>query len=342
MSHQTGIEASDSLRQAISKALHGSLRLLQINIENEQLVLTEKKEPHGSWEEDLDNMVPPLLEDTVPCYVFFRFDDRNAHKNYTWIFFSYTPDRAAVRDKMLYAATKATVKREFQSDVVADEVAATSKDELTLQGYNKHVESKQAAPPLTQAEEELKMLHEAEQHADIGTTTRHSHLHGVAFPVDSDALDALVDMKTGKHNYVQLSIDVKKEEVRLERTENGVTANSLRDYIPDTSPRYHFFLFKHTFEGHHEESVVFLYSCPGFKSTIKERMLYSSCKEPVVSVAEKQLGLQVAKKIELESGEELNEAYIMSEVHPQVTAYKPKFNKPPPPGNRKRSSGPSS
>ena len=32
-----------------------------------------------------------------------------------------------VRDKMLYAATKATVKREFQSDVVADEVAATSK-----------------------------------------------------------------------------------------------------------------------------------------------------------------------------------------------------------------------
>eukprot|EP00731_Ephydatia_muelleri_P000929 Em0001g929a len=299
--------ASDSLRQAISKALHGSLRLLQINIEN----------------------------DTVPCYVFFRFDDRNAHKNYTWIFFSYTPDRAAVRDKMLYAATKATVKREFQSDVVADEVAATSKDELTLQGYNKHMESKQAAPPLTQAEEELKMLHEAEQHADIGTTTRHSHLHGVAFPVDSDALDALVDMKTGKHNYVQLSIDVKKEEVRLERTENGVTANSLRDYIPDTSPRYHFFLFKHTFEGHHEESV-------GFKSTIKERMLYSSCKEPVVSVAEKQLGLQVAKKIELESGEELNEAYIMSEVHPQVTAYKPKFNKPPPPGNRKRSSGPSS
>lgn len=48
---------------------------------------------------------------------------------------------------------------------------------------------------------------------------------------------------------------MKKEEVRLERTENGVTANSLRDYIPDTSPRYHFFLFKHTFEGHHEESV---------------------------------------------------------------------------------------
>jgi hypothetical protein len=43
-----------------------------------------------------------------------------------------------------------------------------------------------------------------QQHADIGTTTRHSHLHGVAFPVDSDALDALVDMKSGKYDYIQL------------------------------------------------------------------------------------------------------------------------------------------
>lgn len=41
-------------------------------------------------------MVPPLLEDTVPCYLFFRLDDRNAYKNYTWIFFSFTPDRAPV------------------------------------------------------------------------------------------------------------------------------------------------------------------------------------------------------------------------------------------------------
>ena len=32
-----------------------------------------------------------------------------------------------VRDKMLYAATKATVKRAFQSGVVIDDIAATTK-----------------------------------------------------------------------------------------------------------------------------------------------------------------------------------------------------------------------
>ncbi len=44
-------------------------------------------------------------------------------------------------------------------------------------------------------------------------------------------------------------------------------------------------------------TAVFVYSMPGFKSSIKERMLYSSCKEPVVSVVEEQIGRSVDKKV---------------------------------------------
>ncbi len=35
-------------------------------------------------------------------------------------------------------------------------------DELTLEGYRKHLESEKAEPPLTDAERELKEMHEAE------------------------------------------------------------------------------------------------------------------------------------------------------------------------------------
>ena len=42
---------------------------------------------------------------------------------------------AQVRDKMLYAATKATVKKAFQSGVVVDDIAATSKVLHTLHAY---------------------------------------------------------------------------------------------------------------------------------------------------------------------------------------------------------------
>ena len=43
--------------------------------------------------------------------------------------------------------------------------------------------------------------------------------------------------------------------------------------------------------------VVFIYSMPGYKCPIKERMLYSSCKAPVIDVLEQSLGMEVVKKV---------------------------------------------
>ncbi len=42
---------------------------------------------------------------------------------------------------------------------------------------------------------------------------------------------------------------------------------------------------------------VFIYSMPGYKCPIKERMLYSSCKAPVIDVIEQNLGMNVDKKV---------------------------------------------
>jgi len=44
---------------------------------------------------------------------------------------------------------------------------------------------------------------------------------------------------------------------------------------------------------------VFIYSSPGFKSGIKERMLYASCKEPLITIVEDKLGLPIAKKVKM-------------------------------------------
>jgi twinfilin-like protein len=240
-----------------------------------------------------------------------------------------------VRDKMMYAATKATVKKAFQSGVVVDDIAATTKEELSLVGYQRHQQSQQAAPPLSDTELALQQLHENEDHIDVGTSTRQSHLHGVAFPIDQDALRALQQLHNKELEYVRLAVDVSKERIYLDTTESSMMADDLPQVVPDGFPRYHFFLFKHTFEGDYQESVVFIYSCPGFKSSIKERMLYSSCKEPLISVVEDSLHIPIAKKIEVDSGKELSESYVMEEVHPSQQAYRPKFMKPPGPARRR-------
>ena len=48
---------------------------------------------------------------------------------------------------------------------------------------------------------------------------------------------------------------MKKEVINLEVAESSVDADSLGGYVPDDSPRYHLFCFKHTHEGDYQEAI---------------------------------------------------------------------------------------
>jgi twinfilin len=67
------------------------------------------------------------------------------------------PDTAKVRQKMLYASTKGTLIKEL-GEVFADSIYATTKNELTLEGYNKHRTHKESAAPLSEQEIEFQKL----------------------------------------------------------------------------------------------------------------------------------------------------------------------------------------
>lgn len=43
--------------------------------------------------------------------------------------------------------------------------------------------------------------------------------------------------------------------------------------------------------------AVFIYSMPGYKCSIRERMLYSSCKNPLVDMVENKLKIEIEKKV---------------------------------------------
>ena len=45
--------------------------------------------------------------------------------------------------------------------------------------------------------------------------------------------------------------------------------------------------------------AVFIYSMPGYSCTIRERMLYSTCKAPLLEMAEEQIGLEIGRKVRL-------------------------------------------
>ncbi|XP_055130832.2 twinfilin-2 [Symphalangus syndactylus] len=333
MAHQTGIHATEELKEFFAKARAGSVRLIKVVIEDEQLVLGASQEPAGRWDQDYDRAVLPLLDAQQPCYLLYRLDSQNA-QGFEWLFLAWSPDNSPVRLKMLYAATRATVKKEFGGGHIKDELFGTVKDDLSFAGYQKHLSSCAAPAPLTSAERELQQIRINEVKTEISVESKHQTLQGLAFPLQPEAQRALQQLKQKMVNYIQMKLDLERETIELVHTEPTDVAQ-LPSRVPRDAARYHFFLYKHTHEGDPLESVVFIYSMPGYKCSIKERMLYSSCKSRLLDSVEQDFHLEIAKKIEIGDGTELTAEFLYDEVHPKQHAFKQAFAKPKGPGGKR-------
>eukprot|EP00112_Aurelia_sp_Birch-Aquarium-sp1_P006044 Seg1675.7 transcript_id=Seg1675.7/GoldUCD/mRNA.D3Y31 product=Twinfilin-1 protein_id=Seg1675.7/GoldUCD/D3Y31 len=208
---------------------------------------------HAAASKDYESCVLPFLVDKEPSYVLYRLDTKN-NQGYQWLFIAYSPDFAKVRDKMMYAGTRATLKMEFGNGHISDEIFATVQSDATLDGYRKHIESKNADKPLSFAEMELEEIKKKEQQHH-GVSTKLSTLPGINFPVEDDAVAKLELIKAKEISYVQLKIDIEKEEILLAKSEDDLAVENLKTCVPTDCPRYHLYLFKHTHEGDYMESI---------------------------------------------------------------------------------------
>ncbi|GAA6221976.1 twinfilin-2 [Lates japonicus] len=326
------------LREFLARARGGAARLIKVRIQDEQLVLGAYREPEKSWDQDYDRFLLPLLDDQEPCYILYRLDSQNA-QGYEWVFISWSPDQSPVKQKMLYAATRATVKKEFGGGHVKYEMFGTAEEDVCLLGYQRHVSSCSGPAPLTLAEQELQRIKITEGRVkqvktEISVESKHQTLQGLAFPLQETAKRALQQLAQKRVNYIQLKLDVEKEIIELVHC-NPTETRDLPRRVPKDTPRYHFFLYKHSHEGDYLESVVFIYSMPGYSCSIKERMLYSSCKSRLLEEVEKDYHLEIAKKLEIDNGDELTDEYLYDEVHPKQHAHKQAFAKPRGPAGKR-------
>ncbi|XP_056886715.1 twinfilin-2 isoform X2 [Takifugu flavidus] len=347
------------LREFLARARCGAVRLIKVCIQEEtvlassgcfgvsteqlgeaaeQLVLGSYREPEKSWDQDYDRFLLPLLDNQEPCYVLYRLDSHNA-QGYEWIFISWSPDQSPVKQKMLYAATRATVKKEFGGGHVKYDIFGTAKEEICLLGYQHHVSSCSGPAPLTLAEQELQRIKITEVRGvrvktEISVDSKHQTLQGLAFPLRESAKRALQQLAHKRINYIQLRLDVEKETIELVHSNPTETCDLPRS-VPKDTPRYHLFLYKHSHEGDYLESVVFIYSMPGYGCNVKERMLYSSCKSRLLEEVERDYHLEIAKKLEIEDGDELTEQFLYDEVHPKQHAHKQAFAKPRGPAGKR-------
>ncbi|TGZ64477.1 hypothetical protein CRM22_006351 [Opisthorchis felineus] len=331
MTHQSGIHADEYVAAQLTAAQRSHVRALQVVIENESLIVNRVTSIRGTWREDYNAEILPMLDKERPCYVLFKLDSTSEFGN-DWALISWVPDSASVREKMLYASTRATLRRQFGDHLIKEDLTGNAFSDVDLTGFEKHLTSKYSPAPLTAAElEKASILNNEVSGGFYGARPTGSSLQ---FGLTNGAAADVQRFARGLCNYVQLLIDMDCEMIDLALSEKQIEANRIASHTPSNEGRYHLYRFCH--HTHQQNPpVFFIHSISGYQSSVKSRMLYSSCKSALISMLENQYGILIGHRLEVDDMKELTTDYLLDVLNPKPLEPKKKFDKPQGPTGRR-------
>jgi len=329
MTHQSGISVSKELDASFGDArTQGKVRWVKAQIKDESVVFVKTHPLGASVQADFGSLKSEMLP-KIPCYILYRLDTQ-ANNNFQWILLAYVPDGSTVRERMLYASTRDTIKRQLGLTYFVEDLHGSTPEEFTYDAFQDHQKKKILSDvPLTSSELQTRSERTAE--VDMGHTRE--YVHSVKFPMSDAALAKLKALPTSSVALVLLKVDPTKETIELADSKASIEIDDVPSVIPDSEPRFVLYRYSHQHESQHHDSLVFIYSCPD-KSPVKLKMLYSTVKAVAIGSAES-LGLTIAKKIEITEGSEVTEDLLNELIHPPSEDKKQTFNKPSRPGKGK-------
>ncbi|KAJ3541153.1 hypothetical protein NMY22_g4001 [Coprinellus aureogranulatus] len=284
----------------------------------ETLVLDQSIPIAGTLEEDLnilqdDSVLPP----NEPAYILVKLDQPSLD----WLALYYVPDDAKVRDKMLYASTRASLVRGLGASLFSDSIFATSKGDLTPDAYREHQRSQAAPKPLSSREQELTDLRIAENSAATyeGSRARASHVgNPVGFQWSPEAQQAVSQLADGDgHTLVILTINPSTETLEL-HSSSDLLIEDLPSSLPPSEPCYAILAWPHPAgDPGQKREIVFIYSCPS-SSPVKNRMVYASGTGTTFNSTKTLLDspsvVLAPRRIETSDPKEVDEAFINTEL----------------------------
>ena len=201
---QSGITVSKELQDAFNELVSSpSQRGIIATISSEALI-PQHTLPSTSTDffSDLPALTP-LLSNTAASYIILR-RYQNAPDGYVAV--TYIPDTAPVRQKMLFASTRLTLVRELGTERFRESLFVTEMKELEKGGWEKHDAHGALSAPLTEEEESLKGIKEAEAETKGGTEGRRLETGGkLSIATSTEAREALGMFRVGEGgNLLQL------------------------------------------------------------------------------------------------------------------------------------------
>ncbi|KAG0321753.1 Toll-like receptor 9 [Podila horticola] len=193
---QCQIRLESKLSSVWKDATAGStVRAIKVSIINEALEEDGIFNIKGTFEQDYGTVHDNLTE-KQPAYFLVRLDERSE-----WLFLCFVPDVAPIRQKMIYAATRASLTKDLGDSHFKDSIYGTHLSDFTWDGYKKHRASLAAPKPLTDRERQLAEIAANEKimiENMKGASLRKSHAPGMNFPLTDRAVNALKKLVVAK------------------------------------------------------------------------------------------------------------------------------------------------
>jgi len=269
MSASSGISASEGLKTAWSSVVNDQgVRIVKVQIVNNEMVETARIARTSSLSTDWGHIAAKL--DGNPCYLLIRLDQTTSTGD-CFLMALYVPEATAqVRDKMLYASSRDTLKKDLGRSYFVEDYFASDLNDMSYTSYSaSHASDSATTDSLLTAAERAKK-EEARMEKDVAGSK--DSVHGVSFALTDAARGVLQSYVSGKCNWASVTIDIKNEKVEAGESKN-VATESINDHISNTQAFYYFYRYDH--KNNKDENVtvhLFIYCCPE-DVPIKQKML---------------------------------------------------------------------
>ncbi|KAF4040438.1 Cofilin/tropomyosin-type actin-binding protein [Phytophthora infestans] len=324
---------SAELERAFADAQSGKLRFVKVSIEGESFVLSAAGPASSEPRNDVEQLVTSNLNAEQAAFVLLCPDTNVAALR--WVLLAFVPESVSVRDRMLYSSSRDSLKKQLGLNYFSGEFHATELSEVTWASFLEARKKQAADAPLSESERLLKEAALLER----DTNVKSSAMGVVPFEITQNVRDKLRLLQDNKFDWIAMKLSEDNESVEVVKSLENVQLIDVPTTLDRRSPSF----VAYRYRAGATSALIFMYVCPE-DSPVRLKMVYSTCKATVLSVANEELHIKFDHTIEINNPSSAVDD-IRSELAPKTEEeLKPReFARPAAPGRgrgRGRGRGP--
>jgi len=293
--------------------------VVKVGIVNNEMVELGRVPQTASLKDDWAKIA--ALLDKNPAYFLIRTDTAVSSGD-GWIMALFNAENTAhVRDKMLFASSRDTLKKDLGRSYFIEDFFASDNADMSYALYSANNQASNFGDAtreslLTQAERAKR----EEALAEKDVVGSKEAVHGVSFKLTDSARTMLQAFASGQKNWVCVVINIKDETV--DGVESKIVeADNVNSNISAEHAFFYLYRYDHNDKDDKAASInLFIYCCPD-AVPIRNKMLSSSNKGAVLQHCET-LGIQLGKKVEVSDPNDFDIDSVYAELYPEAVKQK--------------------